>query len=302
MARTVTDTAKLLNALAGPDPADPLSVEVFSRYPAEGKADARYADFTRHLKSESLQGARIGVVEDFFGGDPEIEALARAALTNMQSRGARLVDVRLDPDFLDRYVRNGIQNLTTILMYPFRESWEAYLATLGSGLPKTVAEWVKIYETEVTKSGLPPATGGVSALAVLKESLAHSAAEPAYQDMIKNVLPSLTRAKLAVYERHAVDALVFPYQAAFAGPINNPIERVTDTTFVAVPGRPSPSNLGGYGSAGFPMIVVPMGFGSQGLPMGIAFMGRPYDEGRILGYAFDYEQATKMRRPPPLVP
>ena len=45
-----------------------------------------------------------------------------------------------------------------------------------------------------------------------------------------------------------------------------------------------------------------MGFGSQGLPMTISFLGRPYDEGKLIGYAYDYEQATKMRRPSPLVP
>jgi len=45
-----------------------------------------------------------------------------------------------------------------------------------------------------------------------------------------------------------------------------------------------------------------MGFGSQGLPMTISFMGRPYEEGKIIGYAYDYEQATKLRRPSPLVP
>jgi amidase len=50
------------------------------------------------------------------------------------------------------------------------------------------------------------------------------------------------------------------------------------------------------------MIVVPIGFGTQGLPMGIAFMGRPYEEGRLLAYAYDYEQASRMRRPSPLLP
>jgi amidase len=302
MARTVTDVAKLLNVLAAPDPADPLSVEVFSQYPAAGKASGRYADFTQYLNKGSLKGARIGVVEDFFGGDPEIDALARASVAKMEALGAQIVEVRFDPDFLDRYVRNGIANLTNILMYRFREGWEAYLATLGPDVPKTVAEWVNIYETELSKAPLPPQIGGARVVTTLKNSLAHSAGEPAYQDMINNVLPNLTRLKLAIYEKYRVDALVFPYQPTFAPPISNPVQKVDDPTFVAAPGRPNPANLGGYSSVGFPMIIVPIGFGTQGLPMGIAIMGRPYDEGRIIGYAYDYEQATTMRHPPPLLP
>jgi amidase len=302
IARTVTDAAKLLDVLAAPDLADPLSLEVYAQYPAAGKAGGRYAEFTQYLKKGSLKGARIGVVEDFFGGDPEIDALARASLAKMEALGAQIVEVRLDPDFLDRYVRNFYENLTKTLMYRFREGWEAYLATLGPDVPKTVAEWVKIYESELTKAPLPPETGGPRVTTILKESLAHAANEPAYQDMINSVLPNLTRLKLAIYEQHGVDALVFPYQPTFAPPINNPVRKVDDPTFVAAPGRPIPASLGGYSSVGFPMIIVPMGFGTQGLPMGIAFMGRPYDEGRIIGYAYDYEQATTMRHPPPLLP
>ena len=43
-----------------------------------------------------------------------------------------------------------------------------------------------------------------------------------------------------------------------------------------------------------------MGFGSQGLLMTIGFLGRPYDEGALIGYAYDYEQAAMTRRPSPL--
>jgi amidase len=64
----------------------------------------------------------------------------------------------------------------------------------------------------------------------------------------------------------------------------------------------SPATLAGYSSVGFPSIVVPMGFGSQGLPMAVGFLGRPHAEGALIGYAFDYEQATTMRRPSPLAP
>jgi len=31
-------------------------------------------------------------------------------------------------------------------------------------------------------------------------------------------------------------------------------------------------------------------------------MPRPYEEGKLIGYAYDYEQAAKHRRPSPLVP
>ena len=36
--------------------------------------------------------------------------------------------------------------------------------------------------------------------------------------------------------------------------------------------------------------------------MTISFLGRPYDEGALISYAYDYEQATMMRRPSPLAP
>ena len=57
------------------------------------------------------------------------------------------------------------------------------MATRGPDVPKTVAEWVKIYETELSKGPLPPETGAGRALTVLRDSLAHSANEPAYQDI-----------------------------------------------------------------------------------------------------------------------
>ena len=302
LARTVTDAAILLNVLAGPDRTDPLSLEVYSHYPERSKTGGGYADFTQFLKADSLRGARVGIVRDFFGGDPEVDALAEAALLKMQALGAQLVEVRLDPQLRDPYVRDWIRNLDEILVYPFREWWETYLTTLKPGAAKTVAEWVEIYETELARSPLPPATGGFSALTMMKGSLTHTADDPVYRNMIENILPKITEMKLAIYSEHAVDVLVFPFRSTFAPPISNPIETVRDPKYVSAPGVPNPAVLGGYGSVGFPMIVVPMGFGSQGLPTAITFMGRPYEDGKILGYAFAYEQASRLRRPSPLLP
>lgn len=76
---------------------------------------------------------------------------------------------------------------------------------------------------------------------------------------------------------------------------------VDDPTYVPSE-RPNPATVAGYNSVGFPDITVPMGFGSTGLPMTISFLGRPYSEGKLIGFAYDYEQATRLRRPSLLLP
>lgn len=290
MARSVTDMALLLNEIAGIDPNDPLTPD------SEDKIPEDYTDF---LVKGSLKGARLGIARDFFGGDPEIDALAEAAIERLEELGAEIIDpVVFDPEFLDFYVRNGGPNIRTIADYRFKEDWDAYLATFGPEIPKTVEEFIEIYETEVNKSPLPVED---SVLNLLKRAAATSTDDPAYKNLIENILPKATELKLALFDAYDLDALVFPYQTSFAPPINNPVYSVPDPDFVRS-NVPSPAILAGYSSVGFPGIVVPMGFGSQGLPTTLSFFGRPYEEGKLISYAYDYEQATQLREPPPLLP
>ncbi|MEI8152908.1 MAG: hypothetical protein WCG92_15080, partial [Hyphomicrobiales bacterium] len=51
-----------------------------------------------------------------------------------------------------------------------------------------------------------------------------------------------------------------------------------------------------------PSIVVPAGFTRSNLPAGITFLGRPYDDARMIRFAYAYEQATQHRRPPANLP
>ena len=53
--------------------------------------------------------------------------------------------------------------------------------------------------------------------------------------------------------------------------------------------------------AGYPSITVPAG-DVFGLPVGMAFIGRAWSEARLVGLAYAYEQATKRRIPPRLLP
>jgi amidase len=298
MARTVSDVALMLGTIAGPDPGDPLNLQVWGEVKKHYEVVNNKIDYTRFLDKRSLKGKRLGVVRDFFGGDPQIDALANAAIAKMRELGATTADIELDPTFANTYLDDGSRKIRKLADYRFRADWEAYLATLSPKVPKTVAEFIKIYETEVAKSPLPVEA---SVMRLLKDSLTTSTDDPAYKDLIENVLPKATADKLAIFKKYGVDALVFPYFSSFAPPIGNPVYSVDDPSYVKSK-LPEPATLAGYSSVGFPSIVVPMGFGSQGLPMTISFFGKPYEEGQLIGFAYAYEQASKLRKPSPLVP
>lgn len=302
MARTVTDMAIMLNVLAAPDVADSLNLQVWNEYkrvhPDIFSKKKPLIDYTQFLQKDSLQGVRLGVVRDFFGGDPEIDALAEAALKKMQALGATLVDIKLDDVFIDTYLNEGGRSIRKLSDYRFKADWEKYLATLDTNTPKTVAEFVRLYETKVSKSALPVEE---SVMNLLKTSLTTSAEDPAYKELIEKTLPNATQAKLQLFKKYNVEALVFPYQSSFAPPIKNPAMTIDDPTFVAS-SRAQPAIMSGYSSLGFPSLVVPMGFGSQGLPMDITFFGKPYDEGKLISFGFAYEQASNLRKPSPLLP
>src|SRR5262249_28727326 len=72
MARTVTDAAVLLGALAGPDPRDPATAESSAR----GSADYRPC-----LDPDGLRGARLGIARSFFGAHPPTDAVMETALS-----------------------------------------------------------------------------------------------------------------------------------------------------------------------------------------------------------------------------
>lgn len=51
---------------------------------------------------------------------------------------------------------------------------------------------------------------------------------------------------------------------------------------------------------GYPGITVPAGYDINGMPFGICFGGLKYTEPKLIEIAYDFEQATMMRKPPPL--
>ncbi len=93
------------------------------------------------------------------------------------------------------------------------------------------------------------------------------------------------------------DALVGPSRAVPATPIGQDFRGV-----VAGSGRDTMGAVGN--SAGLPSIGVPNGFTSEGLPTGVQFMGRAYDENRIIAVARAYQSITDWhaQHPPAVMP
>jgi amidase len=296
MARRVADVAYMLSVMAIRDADDPMSVRAWSNMSERYKVVNGHIDYTKFLNAAALNAKRVGVVRDFFGGDAEIDTMATEALEKLRVLGATLVDVNLDEGFRSRYLGAGLREIRRVANYRFREDWEDYLATLP-GAPKTVAEFIETYETEVNRSALP---GTEYTMTLLTTSLTTSSSDPAYRHLVEQTLPQASADTLALFERAGVDVLVFPYETSFAAVISNPVQRLEDATYVSS-AVPAPATLAGYNSVGFPCIVVPMGVGSQGLPMALAFFGKPCDDGALLGYAYAYEQVSRKRIPPPLL-
>jgi len=96
MGRTVTDTAILLDALVGYDPQDPYTTAFVI-------ADHK-GSYTQNLDAGGLKGARVGVLKEAFGSDQDpdcaqVNAVIRAAIEQIKSAGAEIVEVSL-PDGL----------------------------------------------------------------------------------------------------------------------------------------------------------------------------------------------------------
>jgi amidase len=89
MARTVTDAAILLGAMAGVDPDDPRT---------EASRGKGHTDYTQFLDADGLRGARLGVPRRFFRLGGKADAVIEAALETLKSRGDIHEEQRLMTD------------------------------------------------------------------------------------------------------------------------------------------------------------------------------------------------------------
>ena len=270
MTRTVADAAVVLGALVGFDAEDGVTAQ----------ASRGLRDYTPHLKIDGLQGKRIGVARNYFGNVPRVDAVMEEQLKVLRAQGAELIDVKLD-------LAGAGEASSKVLSFEFKDGLNRYLSQRG-GAVKTLEELIA-FNTVNADRQMPYFKQEILIAAQNRASLASRE----YQLALMQAKTLSQEAIDGLMDKHRLDALVGPSNGAAW-----PIDLVNGdggsrNSYVA---RSSPAAIAGY-----PNIPVPSGF-LTALPLGISFWGRAFSEPTLIEIAYGYEQATRARRPPRLLP
>ena len=271
MARTVADAAALLSALGGFDPRDPVTRE----------GSASRTDYTKFLHPAGLKGARLGVARKFFGFNDEVDKLMSEVIDVLKRGGATIVD----PADMPTHGKLDAPEFE-VLLFEFKADINKYLAALPPGEhPRTLKDLIDFNDRNREKE-MPFFGQEIFTKAQAKGPLT----DPAYLKALRSC-KTLSRAQGldAVMSKNNLDAVIAPT----GGPAWT-TDLLNGDHFTG--GSSTPAAVAGY-----PNIQVPAGY-VYGLPVGISFYGRAFTEGKLIRLAYAYEQATRHRRAPRLLP
>ncbi len=273
MARSVTDAALVLTALAGSDPADPATAE----------ADARKTDYAAGLSPGYLQGVRIGVLKDRTGSNARVQAVFAGALDWFAAAGAELVEIEDS--------RTGLEGLGEaefkVLMAELKADLNAYLASTPATVKARTLKDIIAYNAANAVIELAWFDQGLFDLAESQKGLD----DPEYRE-------ALAKSKrLAGAE--GIDKLLQTHDVRFLiGPSNAPAW-VSDLVNGDHSSGPSQSQMPAV--AGYPHITVPMGY-VAGLPVGLSIIGGQWQDHDVIKAGYAFEQASKARVAPGYAP
>ena len=269
MARTVKDLALLLDAMAGYDPEDPLTARGVGHIPDS---------FTKFLDKGGLKGARLGILREPIGlqSEPDSDDFKKVsevfdnAVAELKAAGAEIIDPIVIPKINE-------------------------LLAKRSGAP---GESDKSFQNFFGRSAMSPFKSRDEVVAspdfakVVKRSQARFQRNPDASKHYESLRAQdeLMTNFLKVMADHKLDAIV--HKAVEHQPTL--IRDGVNAPFVDQKGAPHLNTFLVF----VPTIVVPAGFTRDNLPAGVCFIGRPYDDGNLIKFAFAYEQATHHRRPP----
>jgi aspartyl-tRNA(Asn)/glutamyl-tRNA(Gln) amidotransferase subunit A len=265
-ARTVEDTATLLEVMAGADPLDATSI------PQPVGAYAKAARAGR----EGLVGVRVGVPAEYFGAgmDPEVEAAVRAALDELGRAGATIVPVSLPHTkyAIGTYylicTAEASSNLSRYDGVKFGQRAEGarsledlYARTRGEGFGREPKRRIML-GTYVLRAGYYEAYYGK--------------ALRARRLIADDFAAAFTACDVLVTPTSPIPAFRFGER------MGDPLQMYLADVLTVAP------NL-----AGIPALAQPCGFTKSGLPIGLQIMGPPLGEESCFRVGGAYESRTQ---------
>ncbi len=272
MGKSVRDVALALDLVTGPDAEDPVTAEA---------AQHISGSFAAGLDAATLKGKRIGAFRQRFvgfTGEREVAANMDRVIKELQSAGATVVDVAID-DYDAKYAaaRGAAPG-------SLRDGWAAYLSR-GSKpgdrvlTLKDLLDSGKLAPVSARRfeGALAPTPTGAALDAATKKFYA---GRDAFRQLLVDLMDS-----------QKLDAILYPANHARPHTHEGGLER-----YGSEPGTCEES-----AATGLPQVTVPGGFIGGRYPAGISFLGRMWDDKRLLEIAAAYERATHHRRPPTTV-
>jgi amidase len=279
MTRNVTDAAVVLGAMTGVDRDDPATAA------QRGHA---FRDYTRFLDKRALRGARIGVWREGTYDpaiSPEVHAVMNDTIKVLREQGATVIDNTRIP------IEPAYGPELDALLCEFKTDIAGYLETYTrKKYPKTLQDLIDFNNDHPELEGpwnsaifeQAQATGGrASAACKAARQFATSTAKASIRDTLV---------------RYNLDAIIAPTNGPAWVTNSDPTKGDMDGDFSAFVGSSSPSAIAGWAN-----ITVPAGYAGP-LPIGVSFIGGRWDEPELIGFAYDFEQATKVRVPPQFIP
>ena len=272
MARTVADAAAMLGPLTGRDALDEATQA------SDGRSHGDYAQF---LDSDSLRGARIGLLREYWSRHAGIDALLDESVAAMRDAGAELIDIGELPG-IESTNRPGFE----LMLFEFKANLNLYLGALEPDAPvRTLSDVIRFNEENRDRE-MPYFGQDILEAADEKGPLTESG----YREALAQSRDVARAAIDNTVGSHALDA--------FFAPTTGPAW-VTDLV------HGDRSTFRGCSSAaaraGYPHVTVPGG-SVFGLPVGVSFFGPAWSEPRLLALAHAYEQATRHRLQPRFLP
>lgn len=266
LARTVEDAVKVLEVIAGYDPADPITKL------SEGKIPENY---TKFLVKDGLKGARIAVFRRYIDTkttDPQIKEITEKAIGDLKDLGADIIDPFDIPGY-DKLIEDTWKSV-------FQYDLNNYLKSLGDKAPYHSLK--EIYESGLY---LPYVKEGIED--ELKFTTPPGERNPPVGDLYNsqgNI--AFREALLKEMDKYKIDAVIYPTWSNQPRKIGDMKSPDGDNSQYLSP------------QTGMPAITVPSGFTNENLPVGLTFLGRMFGEPKLIKFVYSYEQATKHRKPP----